>query len=198
MILPVVHYGHPVLRAKGKRVDPLAPEIRNLIDDMYETMHAAHGIGLAAQQVAETVQVTVIDVRGVKDRPSTLEVNGMAVDVEAFMPLVLVNPELRPLGEWVTGPEGCLSFPEIYADVTRPAMVDVAALNREGQPLNFRCGGLLARAIQHETDHLQGILFIDRMSRKVKEEIQPELDRLQSETKAAFLNEIQRSQKDKT
>jgi peptide deformylase len=186
MILPVVKYGHPVLRAKGACVERVTPEIKKLIADMYETMHAAHGIGLAAQQVAQTVRVTIIDVRGVKDRPSSLEIEGHPADVDAFMPLALVNPELQPLGEPVTGPEGCLSFPEIYADITRLELVDVAALDAEGRPISFRCGGLLSRAIQHETDHLHGILFIDRMSRKVKEELQPELDRLQAETKAAL------------
>jgi len=186
MILPVVTYGHPVLRAKGARIQQISPEIKKLVADMYETMHAAHGIGLAAQQVAQTVRVAIIDVRGVKDRPSTLEIEGRSVEVETLMPLILINPELRPSGESVTGPEGCLSFPEIYADITRPALVDVAASDHEGRPLSFRCGGLLARAIQHETDHLHGILFIDRMSRKVKEELQAELDRLQAETKAAL------------
>jgi peptide deformylase len=186
MILPVVTYGHPVLRAKGARVQQISPEIKKLVADMYETMHTAHGIGLAAQQVAQTVQVAIIDVRDVKDRPSTLEIEGRPAEVETLMPLILINPELRPSGESVTGPEGCLSFPEIYADITRPALVDVAALDREGQPLSFRCGGLLARAIQHETDHLHGILFIDRMSRKVKDELQAELDRLQADTKAAL------------
>jgi peptide deformylase len=186
MILPVVRYGHPVLRAQGARVDRITPEIKNLVADMYETMHTARGIGLAAQQVGQTIQIALIDVRGVKDRPSTLEVAGCLADLEEFMPLVLINPELQPLGEPVTGPEGCLSFPEIYADITRLALVDVAALNQEGRSMSFRCGGLLARAIQHETDHLHGILFIDRMSRKVKEELQPELVRLQAETKAAL------------
>jgi len=186
MILPVVTYGHPVLRAKGARVQQVTPAIKRLVADMYETMHAAHGIGLAAQQVAQTVQVALFDLRDVKDRPSTLEVDGHPADVEAFMPLVLINPELQPLGDPVTGPEGCLSFPEIFADITRLGMVDVAALDQEGRPVTFRCGGLLSRAIQHETDHLHGILFIDRMSRKVKEELQPELDRLQAETKAAL------------
>jgi len=84
----------------------------------------------------------------------------------------------------VTGPEGCLSFPEIYGDVTRPDMVDVKGLNAQGQPIEFRCGGLLSRAVQHETDHLHGILFIDRMDKKTKEAIRPELELLQAETKA--------------
>jgi peptide deformylase len=86
----------------------------------------------------------------------------------------------------VLGPEGCLSFPELYGDVLRPEAVAVKALNEKGEPIEFQCGGLLARAVQHETDHLNGILFIDRMDRKSKNEIRAELDFLQAETKAAL------------
>ena len=102
------------------------------------------------------------------------------------MPLVLINPEVTPAGEMVKGGEGCLSFPEIYADISRPGIVDVKALDAHGNPLAFRCGGLLARAVQHETDHLNGLLFIDRMDKKTKAEIQMDLDALQAETKAAL------------
>lgn len=186
MILPVLQYGHPVLRQRGTRIESLTPEVRHLVADMFETMHAANGIGLAAQQVGETLQLTVIDVRAVKDRPSTLELNGQAADVGALMPLVLINPEIKPYGDPETGPEGCLSFPEMYADITRPASVEVSATNAEGERIHFRAGGLLARAIQHEVDHLNGILFIDRMSRKVKDELRRELDALQGATKAAL------------
>ena len=79
------------------------------------------------------------------------------------MPLVLINPEIKPLGDFVAAGEGCLSFPEIFGEIARPGSVDVKALNEKGKPVEFRCGGLLARAIQHEVDHLNGILFIDRM-----------------------------------
>jgi peptide deformylase len=186
MVLEIVKYGTPVLRKKGERVSSVTPAIRKLIADMLETMYAQKGIGLAAQQVGLPVQLTVIDVRGVTDRPSTLEVNGEAVDVAEFMPLVLLNPEITPLGNPVAGPEGCLSFPEIFADVTRPDVVDVAGLDQEGKPLRFRCSGLLSRAIQHETDHLHGILFIDRMDKKTKEELRPDLEVLQAETKESL------------
>ena len=170
MILPVVKYGHPVLRQKGARIESVTPEIKQLIADMFETMAASHGIGLAAQQVGRALQLTVIDVReAAKDRPSTLELKGKAADVAEIMPLVLINPEITPAGEPATGGEGCLSFPEIFADISRPESVDVKALNEKGKPVEFRCGGLLARAVQHETDHLNGILFIDRMERKKKE-----------------------------
>ena len=186
MILPIVKYGHPVLRKKGARIEEITPAIAQLIDDMFETMHAAAGIGLAAQQIGEALQLTVIDVRGVKDRPSTLELEGKPADVFKFMPLVLINPELTPAGDPVAGPEGCLSFPEIYEDITRPEFVEVVALNAKGRRIEFKAGGLLARAIQHETDHLNGILFIDRMPTKAKQALKPELEELQAATKAAL------------
>ena len=186
MILPVVKYGHPALRQKGLRVESITPEIKHLIADMFETMNASKGIGLAAQQVGRALQLTVLDLRAVTDRPSTLELNGKPADLSDFMPLVLINPEVKAVGEPVLGPEGCLSFPEIYADISRPESVDVKALNEKGKPIEFRCGGLLARAVQHETDHLNGILFIDRMDRKTKAELRDELDELQATTKAAL------------
>jgi peptide deformylase len=186
MPLPVVKYGTPVLRQKGARIESITPAITQLAADMFETMYAYKGIGLAAQQVSVALQLTVIDVRGVTDRPSSLELNGQPADVSGLMPLVLVNPEFKPVGQPATGPEGCLSFPEIYADITRPDVVDVKALSLEGKPLEFRCGGLLARVVQHETDHLNGILFIDRMDKKTKTDLKDELDLLMAETKAGM------------
>lgn len=184
MILKVVKYGDPVLRKKGARIESITPDIKKLIADMLETMYDSKGVGLAAQQVGHALQLTVIDVRGVKDRPSSLELKGKSADVPEFMPVVLINPELTLVREQVAGPEGCLSFPEVFAEITRPEFVDVKALNEKGKPIEFRAGGLLSRAVQHETDHLNGILFIDRMDKKTKEELKPELDALQAETKA--------------
>ncbi len=184
MILEVVKYGHPVLRQKGARLATITPEIQQLIKDMFETMYANKGIGLAAQQVGRAMQLTVLDVRGATDRPSTLEIDGKETDVAALMPLVLINPEVEPMGEPAAGPEGCLSFPEIYGEIKRPGAAEVRALNEAGQEIKFRCGGLLARAIQHEADHLHGILFIDRMSRAEKEDLKSQLDELQAATKA--------------
>jgi peptide deformylase len=117
MILKVVKYGNPVLRKKGAGIDSITPEIKKLIEDMFETMYAYKGIGLAAQQIGQAVQLTVIDVRGVTDRPSSLEIKGKPADVEDFMPLVLINPELTLVGEQAPGPEGCLSFPEVFAEI---------------------------------------------------------------------------------
>jgi peptide deformylase len=186
MILPVVRYGHPALRQKGACIESVTLEIKQLIADMFETMYANKGIGLAAQQVGKALQLTVLDLRAVTDRPSTLELKGKPAELDAIMPLVLINPEIKPVGEFVVGPEGCLSFPEMYGDISRPESVEVKARNEKGKPIEFRCGGLLARAVQHEADHLNGILFIDRMDRKTKNELRDELDALQADTKAAL------------
>ncbi|HAO79271.1 MAG TPA: peptide deformylase [Verrucomicrobia subdivision 3 bacterium] len=184
MILEIVKYGSPVLRQKGAKIESITPEIKKLIADMFETMADRHGVGLAAQQVGVAKQLTVIDVRAVTDRPSTLELKGKPVDVAEIMPLVLINPVVTPVGEPVKSGEGCLSFPEIFAEISRPESVDVKALDAKAKPVEFRCGGLLARAVQHEADHLNGLLFIDRMDKKTKAELQPELDELQAITKA--------------
>jgi peptide deformylase len=183
MKLDVVTYGHPVLRQKGARVEKITPEIKDLIEAMFETMHLHKGIGLAAQQIGRALQLTVLDLRGVTDRPSSLKLDGKDADISALMPLVLVNPEVKPVGEPVSAPEGCLSFPEIFGEIERPATAEVRATNEKGETIEFSCGGLLARAIQHENDHLNGILFIDRMTRDLKDELKPKLDELHAATK---------------
>jgi peptide deformylase len=182
--LRITRYGEPILRQKGARVEKITPQIRQLVEDMFETMYDARGVGLAAQQIGQAVQLCVIDVTGVKDRPSTMEIDGKSVDPEKHMPLVLINPEIKPHGDPVTGGEGCLSFPEIYGDVTRPGQVDVTATDLKGNTYSFRAGGLLSKAVQHEFDHLHGILFIDRMTAATKAEIRGEIDELQETTKA--------------
>jgi len=184
MILEIVRYGHPALRRKGAVVEVLDTEVRQLISDMFETMYDAQGIGLAAQQVGRALQVAIVDVRGVTDRPSNASRDGQPLDVDSLMPLVLVNPQIQPVGEPVTGMEGCLSFPEVFTEITRPESIDVRALGLDGRPYSFRCGGLLAKAIQHEVDHLNGVLFIDRMTKATKASFRDELDLLMAETKA--------------
>lgn len=184
MKLKIRNYGDPVLRQKGARIENVTAEIKALVADMFDTMREARGVGLAAQQVGHALQLALIDVRGIKDRPSTMEVDGQSVDPEKHMPLVLINPQVTLLGEKVIGPEGCLSFPEIFGDITRPAEVEVTAITDEGKTVAFRAGGLLAKAVQHEFDHLQGILFIDRMTTASKAEVRDEYELLAEETKA--------------
>lgn len=184
MLLDIVKYGDPVLRQKGERVGEITPKIKQLIDDMAETMHEAHGIGLAAQQVGKALQLTMVDVTDVEDRPSRMSIDGETVKPEDYMPLILLNPEWTAVGDnKAEGPEGCLSFPEVYGEIERPEEIDVKAMDESGEAVAFRCGGLLARAIQHEWDHLQGILFIDRMDAITRAELKPEVDAIQVETK---------------
>ena len=182
MKLPIVKYGNPILRAKGKAIEQVDERIRSLAADMVETMQEANGVGLAAQQVGTALQLTVLDVSQVEDRPSTMKLNGQNVDPAEAMPLILLNPKIR-LGEEVSsGNEGCLSFPDITAEIDRSVSVEVEAETLEGEAVRIEASGLLARALQHEVDHLNGILFIDRMSSVVKASLSSRLKRLQKET----------------
>ncbi len=179
---PIVKYGDPVLRAKGKRIPKADDEIKALASDMLETMHAANGVGLAAQQIGEALQLTVLDISEVEDRPSTMKLNGREVDPRTAMPLVLLNPELTLHDEIEAGVEGCLSFPELSADIDRAVSVVAKAQTLDGDTIEIEASGLLARALQHEVDHLSGILFIDRMSSASKASLASRLKRLQKET----------------
>jgi peptide deformylase len=183
MILEILQYGDPVLRAKGERIERIDDRIRELARNMIETMHEAHGVGLAAQQVGYPLQLTVLDVSAVEDRPSTLKLSGKDVDPKSAMPIVLINPEIELRGENEVGVEGCLSFPEITADIERAHSLLVRAQTLEGEMFQLETSGLLARAIQHEHDHLHGILFIDRMTSAAKAALSSRLKRLQKETK---------------
>lgn len=183
MILQILEYGDPILRAKGKPIENIDDRIRELAANMIETMHAANGVGLAAQQVGEPLQLTVLDVSLVEDRPSTLKLDGKEVDPKTAMPLVLVNPEIELAGENELGIEGCLSFPEITGNIERAKSVIVHAQTLEGGTIDIEATGFLARAIQHEGDHLNGILFIDRMNSAAKAALSSRLKRLHKETK---------------
>jgi peptide deformylase len=183
MILPILQYGDPILRAKGRRIEDIDDRLRELAANMIETMHAAHGVGLAAHQIGEALQLTVLDVSAVEDRPSMLKLDGTDVDPKTAMPLILINPEIELHGETEVGVEGCLSFPEITGDIERAQSVIVHAQTLEGGTIHIEAGGFLARAIQHECDHLNGILFIDRMRSAAKVALSSRLRRLQKETK---------------
>jgi peptide deformylase len=182
MRLPIVKYGDPILRAKGKLIEFVDERICSLAADMLETMHAANGVGLAAQQVGTALQLTVLDISQVEDRPSTMALNGVEVDPAGSMPLILLNPRIRLSEEAASGNEGCLSFPDITADIDRAISVVVEAETLEGKTIRIKAAGLLARALQHEVDHLHGILFIDRMSSVAKASLSSRLKRLKRET----------------
>lgn len=185
VVLEIVKYGDPVLRQKGKRIEAVTEEIRQLAADMVQTMYAADGVGLAAQQVAKPLQLTVLDA-AVTDRPSEMFINGELQELAKWMPLILVNPVIsKPEGEQI-GSEGCLSIPDVSAQIRRSSKISVSAQTLEGKPFTFECTGLLARAIQHEVDHLNGILFIDRMDAATKASFSGKLKKLQKETEAAL------------
>ncbi len=182
MILEIVKFGDPVLRAKGAVIDRIDDRIKMLAVDMLETMEEANGVGLAAQQIGVPIQLAVIDVAGVEDRPSTMSIDGKPVDFEKLMPLILLNPQLELAKEKESGNEGCLSFPEMTAEIVRSVTVRAKAKQLDGSEIEFEATGLLARALQHEVDHLHGVLFIDRMNAATKVALAGKLKRLQKET----------------
>jgi peptide deformylase len=183
VILQILEYGDPILRAKGKPIENIDDRIRELAANMIETMHAANGVGLAAQQIGEALQLTVLDVSLIEDRPSILKLDGKDVDPKAAMPLVLINPEIELRAANEVGVEGCLSFPEITGDIERAKSVIVRAQTLEARTIEIEASGFLARAIQHEGDHLNGILFIDRMNSAAKAALSSRLKRLQKDTR---------------
>ena len=178
MALEIIKYGHPVLREKGKRIEHVTADIRQLAANMIETMYAADGVGLAAQQVGHALMLTVIDVS-----PSELP---WTMTPQLPMPLVLLNPVVtNPHGEQI-GSEGCLSVPEVSAQVCRAAQVTVRAQTLDGKDIEFDCTGLLARAAQHEVDHLNGVLFIDRMDSATRASFSGKLKKMQKATETTL------------
>lgn len=159
MKMEIAIYGNPVLRKKAVEVKEVTPAIKMLADSMLETMYADQGVGLAAEQVGRTEALCVIDIP-----PELQEEKGMALNAAAKMPLVMLNPVVSEPEGTARSKEGCLSFPGLYMDVTRPESVTVSYLGLDGKHYELRVHGLLARAVSHETDHLNGVLFIDYFS----------------------------------
>jgi len=183
MVLPIVHYNLPVLRKKGAKVTTFDPTLRKLAADMVETMHEAEGIGLAAQQIGLAIQLCVVDLR-VDKVDFTWAIDGARHPLDLFMPLVIVNPEVTvlPSAETVYE-EGCLSFPEIRGDIYRPDAIAVKFLDGNGAAHLLTCTGLFSRCIQHEVDHLNGVLFIDRMKKKIRAPLDHEIKQLAKDTR---------------
>jgi peptide deformylase len=140
---PLHLLGSPVLRQQSTELPGVTDEMRQFIDDLFETMDAAGGVGLAANQVGVALRVAVVDAEGTR--------------------FAMVNPVVVQREGSATQEEGCLSIPDIFGDVTRPERVVLEALDREGQPFRLEAAGLTARAIQHEIDHLDGVLFLDHL-----------------------------------
>jgi peptide deformylase len=180
MSFELVTFGDPVLRARAAPVERVTPEVKSLAEGMMETMHAAEGVGLAAQQVGRTVSVCVISI------PPEMDVageGGPRLNPDVVMPLVMFNPRIvARQGAVLRRDEGCLSFPGIHAGVQRAFEVTVAFVDWKGEARELHCRGLLARAVQHELDHLEGVLLVDRMSPVKKVSLAGKLKRLREET----------------
>jgi peptide deformylase len=178
MIREIVQYGHPVLRQKCRPVTEVNDDLVQLVADMLETMVDASGVGLAAPQVGEDLRLAVIDVSHDPECVSLLKVNGEDAGLESIMPLVFINPELEFSEEKESGLEGCLSIRGIRAEVKRPAAVRATLPQLDGSVLVIETDGLLARALQHEIDHLNGVLFVDRLPAVAKVSMKSRLKRL--------------------
>ncbi|MDP6969181.1 MAG: peptide deformylase [Gammaproteobacteria bacterium] len=160
-LLPILEFPDPRLRKIAKPVEEVTDAIRQLTDDMLETMYAAPGIGLAATQIDVHQRIVVIDVSD-----------------EGDAPLVLINPEWEAIDDVMDNyQEGCLSVPEFYDDIERHSHIIYRALNRDGNPIEAQASGLLAICIQHELDHLNGKLFVDYLSRLKRDRIRKKLEK---------------------
>ena len=181
MIREIVTYGDPVLREKCPPAGEITAAIRTLASDMVDTMRAANGVGLAAPQVGVALQLAVVDISHDPESISYLKVDGQDVALDALMPLVFVNPKLEFGGARASESEGCLSIPELRGNVDRPVDVRATLTLLDGRTITLETDGLLARALQHETDHLHGILFTDRVSSAAKVRMRISLKRLLAE-----------------
>lgn len=164
MILPIVIYGDPVLRVDCPPVTDVTEETRTLAENMVETMYEADGVGLAAPQVGVTLQLAVVDVSHAPELQSYFRVDGQEAVLKEWMPLVFTNPDIEPGRARAESNEGCLSFPGLRYQIKRPAQITARLTLLDGRVITVETDGLLARALQHETDHLHGRLFIDRLS----------------------------------
>lgn len=169
MILDLKYYGDKVLRVKCAPVEKITDEIKQLIADMIETLDFKKGIGIAASQVGKTVRIFMV-------RPYEVKENGeySLGDVEVY-----INPKLtKPTEETEVCSEGCMSFPNLYVDVERPLGVTVEALNEKGEKFTKTFKGFHARQIMHENDHINGVLFIDRLSYRERKKVDPIIQKI--------------------
>jgi len=180
MASPITTYGNPVLREKAEPVTEVTSELRELADRMLGLMCSAEGIGLAAEQIGRTESLFVLDVPARADQ----DPQGRPLNPGVNMPLVVFNPEIVGTSEETEGyDEGCLSFPGLHVNVVRPKEVVLRYLDRDGNEQTINAKGLLARAIQHENDHLNGVLLVDKMNMGEKMLNYRKLNRLIRENK---------------
>lgn len=181
MLLEIVQYGDPVLRKKCKPIKEVTKKTHELVANMIETMIDAEGVGLAAPQIGVDLQLAVVDVSHDPECISFLKINGQDISPEEMpnhMPITFYNPELELLGPVESEKEGCLSIQGIQSKVRRPSIIKANLPQLDGSIMEIETDGLLARAIQHETDHLNGVLFVDRLGAASKARVATHLKRL--------------------
>ena len=187
MILRVTRYGEPVLRQAGAPVETFDVALEKLVADMIETMYAAEGIGLAAQQIGLARQICVVDLSLIDEEDLDYALDGRRTPIDLIMPMALINPVVTVLpGKLVAAEEGCLSFPAIRADIPRVEAIQVSFQDVKGVPHELRCSGWFARVVQHEVDHLNGVLFIDHVDRRSLRVLEPRLKRLKERVERAM------------
>jgi len=174
-ILPVCTWGHPVLKTRAKEVTEITDDIRCLVRDMFETMQSQNGVGLAANQVGETKRIFVVEI------PAKV---GPPIRHTLLNPVISFKSKAKE-----TQDEGCLSFPGIFGPVERADEVEIQGMNLAGQQITLRATGLLSRAFQHELDHLDGIVFIERMRMVYRVRLNKQLRELARKTKTALLGQ---------
>jgi peptide deformylase len=181
MVLDVVLYPNPVLKTRCPVITSVSEQHRALAANMLETMHDEHGVGLAAPQVGVALQLAVIDVSHNPQCVSFFKLNGQDANMVEHMPIVFINPQLELGKAKITDEEGCLSFPDLRGQVRRSEEIKVTYQTLDGETVTIETDGLLSRAFQHEIDHLNGILFIDRFSPTGKLGLKRKLTRLMPE-----------------
>ncbi len=164
MVLEVLKFPDPRLRKKGVEVKAVTPALRTLAENMLETMDAENGIGLAAPQIGESIRLLVIDTRPMNEEGDVTTEGLTELECQVQQPIVIFNPVIKMMSEKTTYEEGCLSVPGFYEVVDRARYVEVEGLDINGEKLEIKTDGLIAICLQHEMDHLDGKLFIDRLS----------------------------------
>lgn len=195
-VLRVTHFGEGVLKKKGEPVAAFNSAFKALVADMFDTMRAEDGVGLAAQQVDLALALFVADFEpdAEEDAQARALLNGKPVPVKLALPLVAANAELELLdSDWMEYEEGCLSFPDIRGDVVRPERVRLTYQDANGERQVLETGGFLARIIQHEYDHTQGIVFTERMERNVLMPLESKLKKLKRATRDFLKSEKERA-----
>ena len=191
MILPISAYGSPILKQTAKPIDNNFPELNSLIIDMWETMYSANGVGLAAPQIGKSIRIFVVDTRPFSEDEKLTKIES---DELACFKKVFINPKIiEQNGEFWDFNEGCLSIPEIREDVSRKEIVKINFLNQNFEDQTLVLKGIIARVVQHEYDHLEGILFTDRLSSFKKRIIKGKLDnvlkgKVETDYKMLFYN----------